>query len=81
MHHIARKLIDEMEGDNGCTFHVTPEQERELNQLCNVLPLLTNKEIETLAAGEQSEAEAIAARTPQLTRLHQLLNEIFDQGA
>jgi len=52
--------------------------EEELQAIDDALSELSTDEFETLCIGEATEAEAIAARSPALTRADQIMLYVFD---
>jgi hypothetical protein len=76
----AEVVIEMMESDNGCWFDVNMGQAESLNAVCSREPVnnLTLDELETLAAGDHSEQLELCERHPDIKRLYELLNDVFD---
>lgn len=78
---VAEFLVSEMEGDNGCTFVVTEDQARRLNEFAydERMQSITVAELDTLASGEHGGQLDVIAKDPDfLTPLSDLLNDIFE---
>lgn len=79
---LAKKMVDEMGGDNGVTFLPTDKQLADLADAVDSVTKaglkLTQEVIEDITAGEQGEAEQKYGKYDGYKRLSKTLNRIFD---
>jgi|ERR1017187_569936 hypothetical protein len=79
----ARRLVQEMEGDNGgYTMCVTPKLAKRLQNSVELMQAVnikfTANEVELIAAGDQDEAMFKFRNQPGYQEMAKILNAIFD---